>query len=95
MGSAGGGLLRVEMRIDRRRAVNVTADVDTSKGNTQVLNTALKKEILPDLRKKFPGVYWDFEGEQSEHVCSIISSIKIQKPFVRIICPPILSSICL
>ena len=60
-------------RIDRRRAVNVTADVDTSKGNTQVLNTALKKEILPDLRKKFPGVYWDFEGEQSEQAETIAS----------------------
>jgi multidrug efflux pump subunit AcrB len=60
-------------RIDRRRAVNVTADVDLSKGNTHVLNTALKSEILPELRTEFPGVYWGFEGEQSEQAETIAS----------------------
>jgi len=60
-------------RIDRRRAVNVTADVDTSKGNTHVINTALQNEILPQLRKEFPGVYWDFEGEQSEQAETVAS----------------------
>jgi len=60
-------------RIDRRRAVNVTADVDLSKGNTHVLNSALKSEILPELRTEFPGVYWGFEGEQSEQAETIAS----------------------
>jgi multidrug efflux pump subunit AcrB len=60
-------------RIDRRRAVNVTADVDLSKGNTHVLNTALKSEILPELRTEFPGVYWGFEGEQSEQAETVAS----------------------
>ncbi|HJO09529.1 MAG TPA: efflux RND transporter permease subunit, partial [Verrucomicrobiota bacterium] len=60
-------------RIDRRRAVNVTADIDSSKGNSQLINTALKKEILPKLRAEFAGVYWDFEGEQSEQAETISS----------------------
>ena len=60
-------------RIDRRRAVNVTADVDSSKGNTNEINKELENEILPKLRKEFPGVYWDFEGEQSEQAETIAS----------------------
>ena len=44
-------------RIDRRRAVNVTADVDASVGNTQEINRTLDSEILPKLRVEFPGVY--------------------------------------
>ena len=62
-------------RIDRRRAVNVTADVDKSKGNTHVINSALQNEILPQLRTEFPGVYWGFEGEQSEQAETIGSMI--------------------
>ena len=60
-------------RIDRRRAVNVTADVDSSKGNTNEINKELENNILPKLRKEFPGVYWDFEGEQSEQAETIAS----------------------
>ena len=62
-------------RIDRRRAVNVTADVDKSKGNTHVINSALQNEILPQLRTEFPGVYWGFEGEQSEQAETLGSMI--------------------
>ena len=60
-------------RIDRRRAVNVTADVDSSIGNTNEINKELENNILPKLRKEFPGVYWDFEGEQSEQAETIAS----------------------
>ena len=60
-------------RIDRRRAVNVTADVDASVGNTQEINRTLDSEILPKLRVEFPGVYWGFEGEQSEQAETVAS----------------------
>lgn len=60
-------------RIDRRRAVNVTADVDSSKGNTNEINKELQNKILLELRAAFPGVYWDFEGEQSEQAETIAS----------------------
>jgi len=60
-------------RIDRRRAVNVTADVDASVGNTQEINRKLEADILPGLRAKFPGVYWGFEGEQSEQAETVAS----------------------
>ena len=60
-------------RIDRRRAVNVTADVDASVGNTQEINRTLETDILPKLRVEFPGVYWGFEGEQSEQAETVAS----------------------
>jgi len=53
-------------RIDRRRSVNVTADVDPATGNTQLINQSLETEVLPAMQREFPGIYWSFEGEKSE-----------------------------
>jgi len=60
-------------RIDRRRAVNVTADVDTSAGNTQEINRKLETKLLPEMQSKFPGIYWSFEGEKSEQAETLAS----------------------
>ena len=53
-------------RIDRRRSVNVTADVDPATGNTQLINQSLETKVLPAMQREFPGIYWSFEGEKSE-----------------------------
>jgi multidrug efflux pump subunit AcrB len=53
-------------RIDRRRSVNVTADVDAADGNSQEINGKLETELLPAMQSEFPGIYWSFEGEKSE-----------------------------
>jgi multidrug efflux pump subunit AcrB len=60
-------------RIDRRRAVNVTADVDTALGNTQEINHNLETELLPGMQSEFPGIYWSFEGEKSEQAETLAS----------------------
>ena len=49
------------------------ADVDASVGNTQEINRKLETDILPKLRVEFPGVYWGFEGEQSEQAETVAS----------------------
>ena len=60
-------------RIDRRRAVNVTADVDAAIGNTQEINRKLETELLPRMQLEFPGTYWSFEGEKSEQAETLAS----------------------
>ena len=60
-------------RIDRRRAVNVTADVDAAIGNTQEINRKLETELLPGMQLEFPGTYWSFEGEKSEQAETLAS----------------------
>ena len=60
-------------RIDRRRSVNVTADVDAAAGNTQEINRQLETELLPAMQLEFPGIYWSFEGEKSEQAETIAS----------------------
>ena len=60
-------------RIDRRRSVNVTADVDAAAGNTREINRQLETELLPAMQLEFPGIYWSFEGEKSEQAETIAS----------------------
>ena len=53
-------------RVDRRRVVTVTADVDEQVANANEINQALRGEILPELMAGFPGLSFGFEGEQRE-----------------------------
>jgi multidrug efflux pump subunit AcrB len=53
-------------RVDRRRAINVTADVDTGTANPGEILTALQAEVLPGLIQKHPGVLYSFEGQSAE-----------------------------
>jgi multidrug efflux pump subunit AcrB len=52
-------------RRDGRRVVNVSMDVEPKRAITQVI-TALKTEVLPQLRKDYPGITWSFEGSDAE-----------------------------
>ena len=52
-------------RVDRSRAVNVTASVDASITSAAEVNTDLE-DRLPALLERYPGVQWAFEGMQSE-----------------------------
>jgi len=53
-------------RVDRRRAVNVTADVDVEETTTdEVLNGLLQKE-LPELLARHPNIRYSFEGQSRE-----------------------------
>ncbi len=51
-------------RTDRRRVVTVTADVDADVGNANDINGELRTTVLPGLVRDFPGLVFDFEGEQ-------------------------------
>jgi multidrug efflux pump subunit AcrB len=53
-------------RADRRRIVNVKADVDQDTANANEINTDLMEKILPDLKAQYPGLIFKFEGEQKE-----------------------------
>jgi len=52
-------------RVDRSRAVNVTASVDASITSAAEVNTDLE-DRLPALVERYSGVQWAFEGMQSE-----------------------------
>ncbi|MFQ5701105.1 MAG: efflux RND transporter permease subunit [Acidobacteriota bacterium] len=53
-------------RVDRRRAVNVTAAIDPHLASTSDILTTLKAEILPEILAGHPGVMYTFEGEQAQ-----------------------------
>ncbi|MDH3197517.1 MAG: efflux RND transporter permease subunit [Candidatus Krumholzibacteria bacterium] len=53
-------------RVDRRRAINVTADVDETKGNAAEVIADLKANALPAILADYPDVAYSFEGEQRE-----------------------------
>ena len=53
-------------RVDRRRVVSVSADVDESQTSAGKINGELQAKVLPDLMLKFPGLQWRFAGEQRE-----------------------------
>ncbi len=53
-------------RTDRRRVINVTADVDQTRANANAILADLKSGALPRLQADFPDVSFSFEGEQQE-----------------------------
>jgi multidrug efflux pump subunit AcrB len=53
-------------RADRRRVVNVTADVDNEVANANEINQDLFDTVLPKLQQDYPGLVFRFEGEQRE-----------------------------
>lgn len=53
-------------RVDRQRSINVTADVDTAKGNSNEILAGLQANELPALQGKYPSLRYNFEGERRE-----------------------------
>ncbi len=53
-------------RIDGRRTVTVTGDIDTAEGNAVEIIEALKADTVPRLEARFPGVEVGFEGQSRE-----------------------------
>lgn len=52
-------------RRDGRRIVSVSMDVEPKRATSQVID-ALNAEVLPELRGRFPGLTWSFEGSDAE-----------------------------
>jgi len=53
-------------RIDRKRVVSVSADVDQTLANANVINRELLSSGLPELVREFSGLQYRFGGEQRE-----------------------------
>ena len=55
-------------RVDRNRAVNVTASVDPAVTSSGAVLGDLQARILPEVLAGYPGVFYTFEGAQAEQV---------------------------
>lgn len=53
-------------RVDGRRAVDVTADVDEAVANPTEIMAELEKTVLPELVRNYPQLTWSVGGEQKE-----------------------------
>lgn len=58
-------------RVDRNRAVSVTAEVDASVTSSGAVTAELQQTILPEVLSAYPGVFYSFEGLQAEQADSI------------------------
>ncbi len=53
-------------RVDGRRVLNVTADIDETQANANEVLSRIEKEVLPGLMASTPGLTYSLEGEQRE-----------------------------
>jgi multidrug efflux pump subunit AcrB len=55
-------------RVDGRRVVNVTADVDRATVSPEEVDAAIQQTVLPALREQYRGIEIGLSGEQEERV---------------------------
>jgi len=55
-------------RVDGRRVVNVTADIDRSQVSPEEVNASIQREVLPRLKEKYRGIDIGLSGEQEQRV---------------------------
>ncbi len=60
-------------RADLARSVNVTADVDSTKGSTDQILADLEHEFLPQLQRRYPSLSVSYEGETKEQQLTLQS----------------------
>ncbi|MDR2344473.1 MAG: efflux RND transporter permease subunit [Planctomycetaceae bacterium] len=53
-------------RINQQRAIEVSADVDDSRANTQQIVAELEREFFPKLKEKYPGISIIWDGRQED-----------------------------
>ncbi|MCY4602273.1 MAG: efflux RND transporter permease subunit [Acidobacteria bacterium] len=53
-------------RVDRNRAINVLASIDTTATSAAAVNGDLAENVLPALLAEYPGVRYAFEGVEAE-----------------------------
>ncbi len=58
-------------RVDRNRAVNVTASVDPAITTGGAVIADLRERILPEVLADYPGVFYTFEGMQAEQADAV------------------------
>ncbi|MCB9897524.1 MAG: efflux RND transporter permease subunit [Planctomycetes bacterium] len=63
-------------RADRRRSINVTADVDLSVTEPNAVIEQLRATVLPELERTIPGLGWTLEGEQREQADTVAGLVR-------------------
>lgn len=63
-------------RTDRKRVINVTADVDAKVANAEEINADLKEKTLTGLMVDYPGLGVQFEGEERQRTKSMNSMMR-------------------
>jgi HAE1 family hydrophobic/amphiphilic exporter-1 len=51
-------------RVDRKRTITVISDIDESIANASMIVDDLKANFLPTLKQRYPGLAYDFEGQE-------------------------------
>lgn len=51
-------------RVDRKRVITVSSDLDENIANASRIVTSLKEDFLPDLMVRYPGLKYDLEGQE-------------------------------
>jgi HAE1 family hydrophobic/amphiphilic exporter-1 len=51
-------------RVDRRRVITVSSDIEENTANASQIVTELNREFLPALTQRFPGLTYDLEGQE-------------------------------
>ena len=62
-------------RVDRKRTITVISDIDETIGNASVIVAELKADFLPTLVDRYPGLSYDFGG-QEKRTSESLDSIK-------------------
>ena len=63
-------------RIDRFRQITVISDLDENIANAERITGELKKEFLPELVRRYPGIRYAFEGQEQRMNESVTSLFK-------------------
>ncbi len=55
-------------RVDQMRSITISADLDETRANADVIISELQQQFVPDLQKKYPavGLRWEGQREQSK-----------------------------
>ena len=75
------GILSIN-HIDGQRVIKVEADIKNSQVSVPDILTNVKKNILPELKQKYPDVTWSFEGESRESNKTMKSFATFGPPFL-------------
>jgi multidrug efflux pump subunit AcrB len=51
-------------RVDRKRVITVSSDIDEDVGNASQIVGDLRAEFLPGLMRRYPGLRYDLEGQE-------------------------------
>jgi hydrophobic/amphiphilic exporter-1 (mainly G- bacteria), HAE1 family len=62
-------------RVDRKRTITVISDIDETIGNASMIVADLQANFLPTLTARYPGLTYDFEG-QEKRTRESLNSIK-------------------